>query len=168
MLRLSKLADYAVVVLARLDRGDAVQTSSCIAAVTGLPEPTVAKVLKGLASGGLVASQRGARGGYRLARPLTAIQVADVIAAIDGPVHLTACVEGSRDDCDAKHVCQCRGGWDRVNEVVMQALGTISIADIAAARVLPEPVISARPEPVISTRLEPVISTRPEPSIPAE
>lgn len=131
MLRLSKLADYAVVVLVRLSRGDAVQTSPGIAAGTGLPEPTVAKVLKALASGGLVVSQRGARGGYRLARPLTSIQVADVVAAIDGPVHITACVDGSSSVCDTGHLCSCRGGWDKVNEAVMQALGTISLADIA-------------------------------------
>ena len=66
MLRLSKLTDYAVVVLVRLSRAAGVQTSPGIAATTGIPEPTVAKVLKTLAAGGLVASQRGARGGYRL------------------------------------------------------------------------------------------------------
>ena len=70
MLRLSKLTDYAVVVLVRLSRETGVQTSPGIAATTGIPEPTVAKVLKTLAAGGLVASQRGARGGYRLLRPL--------------------------------------------------------------------------------------------------
>jgi FeS assembly SUF system regulator len=149
MLRLSKLADYAVVVLARLSCAQSVQTSPGIAAATGLPEPTVAKVLKGLASGGLVASQRGARGGYRLARELTAIQVADVIAAIDGPVHLTACVEGAPTRCQAKDSCSCSGGWDRVNEVVMQALGTISIADIVAVRAPPDHLVRARPEPAI-------------------
>lgn len=132
MLRLSKLADYAVVVLVRLSRGEAVQTSPGIAQATGLPEPTVAKVLKALASGGLVASQRGARGGYRMTRPLSAIHVADVVAAIDGPVHVTACVEGSQASCDTISVCCCRGGWDKVNDAVMAALGTISIADIAA------------------------------------
>lgn len=136
MLRLSKLADYAVVVLVRLRDGE-VQTSPGIAGLTGLPEPTVAKVLKALASGGLVTSQRGARGGYRLARPLTSILVADVVAAIDGPVHLTACVEGSSSSCEAEHVCSCRGGWDKVNEAVMQALSTISLADIAPRSHLP-------------------------------
>ena len=148
MLRLSKLADYAVVVLARLSCESAVQTSPCIASATGLPEPTVAKVLKGLASGGLVASQRGARGGYRLTRSLNAIHVADVIAAIDGPVHLTGCVDGARTRCEA-HVCSCRGGWDQVNDVVMQALATISVADIAAPRLPPERILSARAEPAI-------------------
>ncbi len=131
MLRLSKLADYAVVVLVRLARGEAVQTSPGIAAATGLPEPTVAKVLKALTSGGLIASRRGARGGYRLLRPLASIQVSDVIAAIDGPVHITACVDGSHASCETHAVCSCRGGWDKVNDAVMQALGTISLADIA-------------------------------------
>ena len=70
MLRLSKLTDYAVVVLVRLSHADTVQTSPGIAAAIGIPEPTVAKVLKTLAAGGLVASQRGARGGYRLLRKL--------------------------------------------------------------------------------------------------
>ena len=95
MLRLSKLTDYAVVVLVRLSRETGVQTSPGIAAATGIPEPTVAKVLKALAGGGLVVSQRGAHGGYRLLRPLGAIPVAEVIAAMDGPIALTACVEGS-------------------------------------------------------------------------
>jgi FeS assembly SUF system regulator len=134
MLRLSKLADYAVVVLVRLAHGDPVQTSPGIAAVTGVPEPTVAKVLKALAGSGLVVSQRGARGGYRLARPLTSIPVADVVSAIDGPIHLTACVEGSQVKCEAEGSCACRGGWDPVNDAVMQALGTISLADIAKPR----------------------------------
>ncbi len=133
MLRLSKLADYAVVVLVRLAAGEPCQTSPGVAAITGLPEPTVAKVLKALAAGGLVTSQRGARGGYRLARPLSAIPVADVITAIDGPVHITACVEGSHANCEAEHACPCRGQWDPVNHAVMQALSSITLADMASA-----------------------------------
>jgi FeS assembly SUF system regulator len=137
MLRLSKLADYAVVVLVRLAQGEPVQTSPGIAAITGLPEPTVAKVLKALTAGGLVTSQRGARGGYRLARPLSSIPVADVVGAIDGPIHLTACVEGSHTKCEAEHACACKGGWDPVNDAVMQALAAISLADIATPRARP-------------------------------
>jgi Rrf2 family protein len=85
MLRLSKLADYAVVVLVRLSRETGLRTSPGIAATTSIPEPTVAKVLKTLAARGLVTSKRGAQGGYRLLRPLAAIPVTDVIAAVDGP-----------------------------------------------------------------------------------
>jgi len=130
MLRLSKLTDYAVVVLIRLSHDETVQTSPGIAAVIGVPEPTVAKVLKALAYAGLVSSQRGARGGYRLVRPLSGIPVAEVVAAIDGPITLTACVEGSGTGCEAEHLCPVRGRWDLVNDAVLQALGQITLADM--------------------------------------
>jgi FeS assembly SUF system regulator len=135
MLRLSKLTDYAVVVLVRLSRADAVQTSPAIAAATGIPEPTVAKVLKTLTSGGLVASQRGAHGGYRLMRPLAAIPIADVIAAIDGPIALTACVEGAVGCCEVERICLMRGRWDPVNEAIQQALTNITLADMQEASI---------------------------------
>ncbi len=135
MLRLSKLTDYAVVVLVRLSRGDGVQGSPGISATTGIPEPTVAKVLKALAGTGLVASQRGAHGGYRLMRPLAAIPIADVIAAIDGPIALTACVEGAIGGCESEHVCPMRGRWDPVNEAIQQALTNITLADMQEASI---------------------------------
>lgn len=148
MLRLSKLTDYAVVVLVRLAQAEpavgvpgiggvtgAMQTSPGIAATTGIPEPTVAKVLKILAGGGLVASQRGARGGYRLLRPLAAIPIADVIAAIDGPIALTACVEGSAGGCESERLCPVRGRWDPVNTAIQEALGTITLADMQEAAI---------------------------------
>lgn len=131
MFRLSKLTDYAVVVLVRLAEGQGVQTSPGVALATGVPEPTVAKVLKALAASGLVASQRGARGGYRLMRPLTAIAVADVITAIDGPIAMTACVEGSGASCEASCTCPVRGRWDAVNDAVRDALSGITLADMA-------------------------------------
>jgi FeS assembly SUF system regulator len=133
MLRLSRLTDYAVVVLVRLSREDAVQTSPGIAAATGIPEPTVAKVLKALAGAGLVASQRGARGGYRLLRALPAIPVSDVIEAIDGPIALTACVEGSATECEQRGLCPMRGRWDPVNDAIQNALASITLADMQPA-----------------------------------
>jgi FeS assembly SUF system regulator len=147
MLRLSKLADYAVVVLIRLAEGerccpdasrfgmDPVQTSPGIALATGVPEPTVAKVLKALAGAGLVASQRGARGGYRLCKPLHAIAISDVITAIDGPIALTACVDGHHGTCDVLSMCAVRGRWDLVNATIRQALSHITLADMRAASV---------------------------------
>ena len=132
MLRLSKLTDYAVVVLVRLGRGESVQTAPGIAASTGLPEPTVSKVLKALAGAGLVTSQRGARGGYRLAHLLPAITVADVIVAIDGPIALTACVEGSGCGCEATPSCPVHGKWGPVNDAVRDALAAVTLADLNA------------------------------------
>ena len=142
MLRLSKLTDYAVVVLVRLaqsnvagDTTGTMQTSPGIAATTGIPEPTVAKVLKTLAGGGLVASQRGARGGYRLLRPLAAIPIGDVIAAIDGPIALTACVDGSVGGCESEGLCPVRGRWDPVNAAIQEALGAITLAHMQEAAI---------------------------------
>jgi FeS assembly SUF system regulator len=157
MLRLSKLTDYAVVVLIRLADGDRaccragfaepVQTSPGIALATGVPEPTVAKVLKSLASANLVLSLRGARGGYRLARPLSAVSVADVIAAVDGPIALTACVDGA-GGCDVQGLCAVKGRWDLVNDAIRGALESISLEDMRGALVphafrLPEAALPA-------------------------
>jgi FeS assembly SUF system regulator len=145
MLRVSKLTDYAVVVLIRLADGDRstcragmgepVQTSPGIAAATGVPEPTVAKVLKLLAGANLVLSLRGARGGYRLARPLSAVSVADVIAAVDGPIALTACVDGGAGGCDVEAMCAVKGRWDLVNGAIRHALDSITLEEMRSASV---------------------------------
>jgi FeS assembly SUF system regulator len=133
VLRLSKLTDYAVVVMVRLASADALETSRSIAHATGIPEPTVAKVLKTLAVNRLVASHRGAHGGYRLVLPLEAVPIADVISAIDGPIALTACVDGTAGVCDAENLCPLRGRWERVNDAIQQALSSITLADMAIA-----------------------------------
>jgi FeS assembly SUF system regulator len=137
MLRLSKLTDYAVVVLVRLDSGVQIQTSPGIAATTGIPEPTVAKVLKSLSAAALVTSQRGARGGYRLSRPLEDIPVGEVITAMDGPIALAACVDGSSSECESLALCPVRGRWDPVNEAIQLALSAISLADMREAAIPP-------------------------------
>lgn len=144
MVRISKLADYAVVVLVRLGAG-AIETAPGIAQSTGIPEPTVAKVLKALAGAGLVASQRGAHGGYRLARPLDLVSVADVVAAIEGPIALTACVEDSATACDAACCCPVRGRWDPVNAAVREALEGVTLAKLASYPARPPGGPSARP-----------------------
>ena len=136
MLRLSKLTDYAVVVMARLAQDGAgpegqVQTAPGLAAATGIAEPTVAKVLKALGQAGLVDSLRGARGGYRLARPLAAIPLSEVIVAVDGPIALTACVDGGFGGCEAEGYCAIRGRWDPVNAAIRNALSAISLAELA-------------------------------------
>src|ERR1700761_8969163 len=134
MLRLSRLTDYAVVVLVRLSAAQGVATSPGIAASIGIPEPTVAKVLKALAGNGLVTSTRGAHGGYRLGRPLNQIAISEVVVAIDGPIALTSCVDGAAG-CDSLSLCPMAGRWDPVNEAIRNALSNTSLADMAAASV---------------------------------
>jgi FeS assembly SUF system regulator len=135
MLKLSRLTDYAVAALVRLSAAEGVATSPGIAAAIGIPEPTVAKVLKLLAGHGLVISTRGARGGYRLGKPLSAMTVAEIITAIDGPIALTSCVEGSAGTCESLMLCPVAGRWDPVNTAIRSALENISLADMAQASI---------------------------------
>lgn len=132
MLKLSRLTDYAVVVLSRMGHTDEPLLSAPgIAARTGLAEPTVAKVLKILAQSEIVEGLRGARGGYRLTRPLSQISLAEVVVAFDGPIALTACVDGGVGGCDSEHACPVRGRWDPVNHAIREALAGISVAQLA-------------------------------------
>lgn len=131
MIKISKLADYAVVVLEALvadEKGNL--SSSVIAQTTKLPEPTVAKVLKLLARGGVVTSVRGAMGGYGLARAASDITVYDVICAVDGPIALTACVGGNEPDCGVFGSCTMKGRWDDVNQAILNALCDVTLADM--------------------------------------
>lgn len=138
MLRLSRLTDYAVVVLGRMAEAP-LQNVPGLAQRTGLAEPTVAKVLKILAQAQLVEGLRGARGGYRLARPLAEIRLSEVVVAFDGPIALTACVDGGSGACDSEHLCPVRGRWDPVNNAIREALAGISVADLASP---PNPFMS--------------------------
>lgn len=133
MIRLSKLTDYAVAILARLSMSDEGKVASCAAlsGMTGVPEPTVAKILKILTRTGFVVSTRGIHGGYRLDRPASELTVADIITAMDGPIAVTACVEGGSNDCVLESKCPVRGNWDKVNRAVRAALEEVTLADIA-------------------------------------
>jgi FeS assembly SUF system regulator len=133
MVRLSKLNDYAVVLLTQMVRRDGkVATTATMAEATGLPHPTVSKVLKILAKGGLLTAQRGATGGYVLSRTADAISVADIITAMDGPIALTDCVEGSHQSCQMEKSCPINGHWNRVNNAIRGALQSVSLAQMAS------------------------------------
>lgn len=131
MLRVTKLTDYASVVLTVLARSpDAVLSAAGLAERAGLEAPTVAKVLKPLAQAGLVQAFRGVNGGYRLARPPAAISLVDIIEAMEGPLAMTEC---SVDDgqCGIEGSCSARANWRRINDVVAEALRGVSLADMA-------------------------------------
>ncbi len=131
MIKISKLADYAVVVLATLGQSDkALMTATGISAMTRLPEPTVAKVLKILAKGEILESVRGANGGYRLTKSSHAITVADIVRTIDGPIALTTCVDNNHAACDFEAGCPVKGRWDSVNVAVRAALESVTLADM--------------------------------------
>ena len=132
MFRLNRLTDYAVVVMAQMAQGrDEMRTAPQISQETGVPQPTVAKLLNALARENLVSSQRGAAGGYALSRPAEEITVAEIIQALEGPIALTACVDGSGDNCGSEPLCPMRGNWDKVNRAIHHALSGVTLADMS-------------------------------------
>lgn len=131
MFRINKLTDYAVVLLVDMARTGCVRSAQQIATDTGVPLPTVAKVMKLLAKDGLVQSTRGAGGGYGLGRSPLEITVAHMIQAIEGPIALTSCVETANDeDCGIESLCPMHGHWNRVNNAVHRALSEVTLADM--------------------------------------
>jgi len=131
MLKLSKLADYATVVMTFIAAEPArVHTGVELAERSQVPAPTVAKLLKTLTRGGLLESTRGAHGGYRLTRPATAISVADVIRALEGPIAITECSIHS-GHCGIESHCATRSGWRLINTAIRQALEAVTLEQLA-------------------------------------
>lgn len=133
-MRLSSLADYAVVLMAATARhcgGVARLNATVLAGETGLPLPTVQKLVSRLSAAGLVESVRGQGGGFRLARPPAAISVADIVEAVEGPIALTPCVDESRHDCAVEGCCRVRPHMDAVNAAMRGALAGVTLATLA-------------------------------------
>ncbi|GMU43885.1 MAG: SUF system Fe-S cluster assembly regulator [Xanthomonadales bacterium] len=132
MFRLSKLADYATVLMACLAEEPARQLSAqALAERTRLEGPTVSKLLKQLAQVGLVSSTRGATGGYRLARTAGAISIADIVVAIEGPLGMTECSIHS-GLCQRESYCTVSNNLRKISAAVEGALRAITLADMAA------------------------------------
>ena len=133
-MRLSSLADYAVVMMAAAARhcGGAGRLNATLLAVeTGVPLPTVQKLVSRLSSAGLLESARGTGGGFRLSRPPSAISLADIVEAVEGPIAMTACVEDGRQDCGLDHHCTVKPHWNAVNDAVRGALAGVSLAALS-------------------------------------
>lgn len=126
MLRITKLTDYAIVLLTHCAGEDCPQlTARDLAIRSHLPRPTVGKVLKTLSRAGLVVASRGKKGGYCLARPAKEISIAEIIEAIEGPVALTECsVSGT---CEIESSCPVRANWQKISAVVRRALENVSL-----------------------------------------
>jgi len=130
MLRVTKLTDYATVVMTVLaSETAAVLSASELAERAGLEMPTVAKLLKPLAQAGLVEGFRGANGGYRLAREAAAISLIEIVEAMEGPLGMTEC-SVHVGQCGIEHSCGARANWRRINDVVADALRGVSLAQM--------------------------------------
>lgn len=132
MLRLSKMADYGTVVLTAMIREpERSRSASEIASLIKVPAPTVSKILKILARGGLVVSTRGAQGGYTLSRPSGQISLVDIIQAMDGPIGMTEC-SVTPGLCTQEAGCVVRANWQRINHAVLDVLRDITLDQMIA------------------------------------
>ncbi len=133
-MRLSNLADYAVVTMSQAARhcGGGRTSAAELAEQSGLPVPTVQKVVSKLTAAGLLRSSRGAGGGLQLARPAAAISLADIVEAVEGPIALVSCVDKGRHDCALEGNCAVQPHWPIVNNALRGALANISLVQLAS------------------------------------
>ena len=140
-MRLSSMADYAVVTMSAAARHcGAVAAGSRIsaadlAAETGLPLPTVQKLVTILSKAGLIKGLRGAGGGNQLARPAAAITLADIVEAVEGPIALASCLDESSGCCQIEQACSVKPHWPVVNQALRGALAQVSLIQLSAGAV---------------------------------
>jgi len=134
-MRLTSLADYAVVMMAAAARRAAGErlTATLLAGETGVPLPTAQKLTGRLAAAGLLETARGTGGGFRLARRAGEISLADIVEAVEGPILMTVCVDAARHDCALESACQVRPHMNLVNGAVRGALQAVSLSQLAGA-----------------------------------
>jgi FeS assembly SUF system regulator len=140
MLRLSKLTDYATVILSHMAKNtDHVHSAIGVAEVTGISLPTASKIMKLLVNGKLLVSTRGSNGGYTLARSPECISIADVIAILEGPIGLTEC-SISHVGCEQASGCEIGANWSLISRVITDALAAVSLADMIKPIPMPEEI----------------------------
>jgi len=137
MLRLTKLTDYGILLMTHMaSSGSELHTAGGLAEATHVPLPTVSKILQMLLHQGLLASIRGPRGGYQLARPASRITVREIINTFEGSIALTEC-NLEDGECEQSAVCSTSNNWKRINLAVSQALESISLADMTQQDFMP-------------------------------
>ena len=134
-MRLSSLADYAVIMMTAIAQhgDDSRLNAGLLSDKTGIPLPTVQKLVSKLAAAGLLSSVRGIGGGFELARTPADISLAAIVEAIDGPIALTACCDDERG-CPRSDVCDVHPHWEAVNDAVRGAFAGVTLQTISVGR----------------------------------
>ena len=139
-MRLTHLADYAVVMMTAAARRESASergvparlSATELADETGVPLPTAQKLMQRLAAHGLLTGTRGSGGGYALARPVSAISLADIVEAVEGPIAMTQCADGLPSDCALDAHCRVKPHMGIVGAKVRGALGAVSLQELAS------------------------------------
>lgn len=139
-MRLSNLADYAIITMAQAAThcGPGRVSAAELARETGLPVPTVQRLVSKLTAAGLLRSVRGAGGGLQLGRPAAAVTVADIVEAVEGPIALTACIDDR--ECDYEARCKIKSHWPIINAKLRSALAEVTLEQLRRAPVHTPPI----------------------------
>ncbi|MEZ5547758.1 MAG: SUF system Fe-S cluster assembly regulator [Pseudomonadales bacterium] len=127
MLRISRFADYGLLVINALCQVNQLTTLEQLSEKTKLTMPTIYKIMRSLVKSGLVISLRGVNGGYKITKSADQISIAEIIEAVDGPIALTDCTKGLGCQCVLEGDCQLKGNWQLVNQQVIKTLGSITL-----------------------------------------
>ena len=139
MLKISKLADYAILVMSSISsQNDKILSAKDIAVETQLTEPTVGKLLKILTKHQLLSSERGVKGGYKSVRPANKITIAEIIEAVDGKIAMIEC-DKINSGCTVESICTVSSNWQKISSAIRNALTDISLADMQHE--IPESII---------------------------
>ncbi len=143
MIRITRQTDYGIVLLSTLARAPRTWSAAELAEATHVTSPMVSKILKLLARAGILTSQRGAKGGYRLARGPEKITVVEMITALEGPIAITECVDPA-GNCEQQCWCHVHPSWQRINDALRSTLERITLAQMAQPLVcLPQKAAAA-------------------------
>ncbi len=135
-MQLSRKADYAlraVAYVAQLKKNELASIGR-IAKARNIPREFLAKILKELTRAGILVSFQGVTGGYRLARAPKEVTYLDVIEAMEGPVAVNLCVDGSHTGCTREKACEIRPFFVKQQEQIVRALKRQTFAGMSGNR----------------------------------
>lgn len=132
MMKISRMADYALLVVFKMRGCEELITLDRLCALTTLSLPTVRKLMSALTHSNLVKSVRGPRGGYKLMSQPGQISIAEIIEAIDGPMILTECTKLDGGNCQIESNCELKGNWNIINRLISSTLHNITLEEMGS------------------------------------
>jgi FeS assembly SUF system regulator len=134
MFKISRLTDYSVVLLRFLAAQEGAASARDLSRASGLPLPTVSKLLKLMAKNKIIRATRGVSGGYELILDPKAISVLTLIEVFEGPLALTACKSNAHQSCQIDNSCPQKDGWSHIHEKIAQLLRETSLSELIGAK----------------------------------
>jgi Rrf2 family protein len=134
LMQIPRKIEYALRAMIYLaDRPQGVARGAEIAAHEHIPKYYLEKVIRDLMRRGLVHARRGPGGGYQLARPADRISFRDIIEAVEGPITLNVCTDGS-SSCALQPTCRMYRVWERGQRMLLDMFSETSLQEIASTR----------------------------------